>query len=314
MKQAIGGLFLFLFALLCLLPLFLVKCAPVPADLGVRLYLVEEKRTITIELEEYIKGVVAAEMPANFHPEALKAQAVAARTVTVRRLKRFGGSGYPAVAGADLSNDVNDSQAWLNKKQLIAKWGLWAYYRNWRKIADAVEATAGLVISYDGRPIDALYHSTSGPRTANAEEVWSASVPYLKSIPCSFCHHSPRYQQEKAFSSAEFLSALGLAGPLATGGVSLRIVDRTASGRVKTVQIGAYQYTATEVRSRLGLASTNFTVQLRDGKIIFTTIGYGHGVGLCQYGADGLAKEGKTFQEILHYYYQAVEIKKLRLY
>lgn len=312
MKQTISVLFLFLFALLCLLPLFLIKCAPVPADLEVRLYLVEEKRTITLELEEYIKGVVAAEMLANFHPEALKAQAVAARTMTVRRLKRFGGSGYPGVPGADLSNDVNDSQAWLSKKQLIAKWGLWAYQRNWKKISEAVESTAGLVIVYEGRPIDALYHSTSGPRTANAEEVWSALVPYLKSVPCSFCHHSPRYQQEKAFSSTEFLSALGLSGLLATGDLSLRILDRTASGRVKTVQIGTYQYTATEIRSRLGLASTNFTVHLRDGKLIFATIGYGHGVGLCQYGADGMAKEGWTFLEILQHFYQAVEIRKLR--
>lgn len=311
MRQAIGGIFLFFFALVCLLPLFLVKCLPSPKDLPVRLYLKEENKTITLALEEYIKGVVAGEMPAHFHPEALKAQAVAARTVAVRRLKRFGGTGYPGTA-ADLSNDVHDSQAWLSKKQLIAKWGLWGYYHNWSKIAAAVEATAGLVLTYNGELIDALYHSTSGPRTANPEEVWGAPVPYLKSVPCSFDQHSPRYRQEQVFTVEALLSALGNGGEMPATGFSLRILDRTASGRVNRVQIGEKVYRGVDLRSCLGLASTNFTVQRQEDKVIFTTIGYGHGVGLCQYGADGLAKEGKTFQEILHYYYRGVEIRKLR--
>ncbi len=311
MRQVIGGLILFFFALLCLLPLFLAHCLPSRPDLTVRLYLKEEKKTITLALEEYVKGVVAGEMPANFHPEALKAQTVAARTVVVRRLKRFGGAGYPGT-GADLSNDVNDSQAWLSKKQLIAKWGLWNYYRNWSKITAAVDATAGLILTYDGRPIDALYHSTSGPRTANAEEVWGTPVPYLKSVPCSFDQHSPRYRQEQVFTIEDLFSALGNGGKPPAAGFSLRILDRTASGRVNTVQIGEKVYRGVDLRSRLGLASTNFTVHRQEGKVVFTTIGYGHGVGLCQYGADGLAKKGKTFQEILHHYYRGVEIRKLR--
>jgi stage II sporulation protein D len=311
MRQAIGIFFLFFFILLCLLPLFLVKCLPSQPPIMVRLYLKEEKKTISLGLEEYIKGVVAGEMPANFHPEALKAQAVAARTVAVRRLKRYGGAGYPGT-DADLSNDVHDSQAWCNRKQLIAKWGLWGYYRNWQKITAAVEGTAGLVLTYHGQPIDALYHSTSGPRTANAEEVWGTPVPYLKSVPCSFGQHSPRYRQEQAFTVAAFLSALGMGEKLPATGLPLRIIDRTASGRVNTLQIGDQVYQGVDLRFRLGLASTNFTVRLEGGKVIFTTIGYGHGVGLCQYGADGLAKAGKTFREILHYYYQDVEIRKLR--
>lgn len=311
MKQVIG-LFLFFFVLLCLLPLFLVKCTPASPEITVHLYSKEEKKIIPLALEEYVKGVVAAEMPAEFGLEALKAQAVAARTVAIRRMRRFGGTGYPAVAGADLSDDVGDSQAWLSRRQLIAKWGLWAYRRYWRKISAAVEATSGLIIAYDGRPIDALYHSTSGPRTANAEELWGTAVPYLKSVPCSFGQHSPRYQQEKVFTVPEFLSALGMAEERPAGGLRLQTLKRTSSGRVETMQIGARVFSGTELRSRLGLASTNITVQLRDGKVVFTTVGYGHGVGLCQYGADGMAKAGKTFQEILQYYYQGVELKKLR--
>lgn len=312
MKQVLG-LFLFFFVLLCLLPLLLLQCTPVSPSVTVRLYLKEEKEIVHLELEEYVKGVVAAEMPAHFHPEALKAQAVAARTVAVRRLKRFGGPGYPAVSGADLSNDVNDSQAWLSRKQLVAKWGLWGYRRYWRKISTAVEATTGLIITHDGRPIDALYHSTCGPRTANAEEMWGVAVPYLKSVPCPYGQHSPRYHQEKVFSVGELLAALGLAGELPASGLPLRIVERTPSGRVQTMQIGAQLFPGNDLRSRLGLASTNFHVRLHDGKVVFATVGYGHGVGLCQYGADGMAQAGKDFREILHYYYQGVELKKLRL-
>ncbi|HHW13022.1 MAG TPA: stage II sporulation protein D [Firmicutes bacterium] len=312
MRQLIG-LFLFIFVLLCLLPLFLVKCTPAPPGITVQLYLNEEKKIIALDLEEYVKGVVAAEMPAEFDLEALKAQAVAARTVAVRRMRRFGGTGYPAAPGADLSDDVRDSQAWLGRRQLIAKWGLWNYPRYWRKISAAVEGTSGLILTYEGRPIDALYHSTSGPRTANAEELWGKPVPYLKSVPCSFGQHSPRYRQERVFTVQELLSALGLAEERAAGGLALRILKRTPSGRVDTMQIGTHVFSGTELRSRLGLASTNFTVHSREGKVVFTTVGYGHGVGLCQYGADGMAKAGKTFQEILQYYYQGVELKKLRL-
>ncbi|NLM37592.1 MAG: stage II sporulation protein D [Firmicutes bacterium] len=311
MRQ-LTGLFLFFFVLLCLLPLFLVKCTPAPPGITVHLYLKEEKRIIALDLEEYVKGVVAAEMPAEFGLEALKAQAVAARTVAVRRLRCFGGTGYPAAPGADLSDDVRDSQAWLSRRQLIAKWGLLGYRRYWRKISAAVEATSGLILTYDGQPIDALYHSTSGPRTADAEELWGKSVPYLKSVPCSFGQHSPRYQQERVFTVPELFSTLGLAES-ADGGAAPRILKRTASGRVGTVQVGKGVFSGNELRLRLGLASTNFTVHRREGKVIFTTVGYGHGVGLCQYGADGMAQAGKAFTEILHYYYQGVELKKLRL-
>lgn len=290
-----------------------MKCTPAPPGITVQLYLKEEQKTITLALEEYVKGVVAAEMPALFELEALKAQAVAARTIAVRRMRRFGGTGYPAVPGADLSDDVSDSQAWLNRKQLVAKWGRWGYHRYWRKISAAVEATSGLILTYYGRPIDALYHSTSGPRTANAEELWGTAVPYLQSVPCSFDQHSPRYRQEKVFPVPELLAALGMAEKVPSGGLTLRILSRTSSGRVHTVQIGNAVFSGNELRSRLGLASTNFTVEIRAGRVVVTTIGYGHGVGLCQYGADGMARAGKTFREILHHYYPGVELKKLRL-
>ena len=314
MKQALCGLFLSLFFLLLLLPLSLSRCDTSPQGLIVHLYLEDEKRINALDLEEYVRGVVAAEMPANFQLEALKAQAVAARTVTARRLKRFGGPGYPAVQGADLSDDINDSQAWLSKKELVSKWGLWNYYGFWKKICTAVEETKGLVITYEGKLIDAVYHSTSGPKTENAEEVWGAYLPYLRSVDCLYDRHSPKYSQEQVFSVTEFQSKLGMEKLPTVGGLPfIQILNYTSSGRVKRIRVADQVYQGKELRSLLGLYSTNFSYSSLNGQFIFKTIGYGHGVGLCQYGADGLAQQGRNFREILHYYYQGIEIKKLAL-
>jgi stage II sporulation protein D len=314
MKQTFCGLFLFLVILVLLLPLILIKCDTKPKGIIVRLYLKNENKIIPLELEEYIKGVVAAEMPAKFHLEALKAQAIAARTVTVKRLKHFGGPGYQAVQGADLSDDVNDSQAWLGKADLLKKWGLFNYYTYWRKISRAVEETSGLIITYEGKPVDAVYHSTSGPKTENSEEVWGVFQPYLRSVQCPFDKHSPRYFEEKTFPLLELQSRLGLDTYSPSSGDSfIRIINYTASGRVKNIKIGGRVYQGKELRSLLGLNSTFFTCQISDQKVVFKTIGYGHGVGLCQYGADGLAELGKDYKEIIHYYYQGVEIRKLSL-
>ncbi|NLW56588.1 MAG: stage II sporulation protein D [Firmicutes bacterium] len=313
MKQALCGLFLSLFILLFLLPLTLSKCGPAPQGITVCLYLKEANKIITLDLEEYVMGVVAAEMPANFHPEALKAQAVAARTVTVRRLKRFGGPGYPAVEGADLSDDINDSQAWLSKQELVGKWGLWNYLGYWRKIAEAVEATGGQILTFQGQPIDAVYHSTSGPRTESSEAVWGVALPYLRSVECLYDQHSPKYSQEQVFTVSEVQAQLqlGKVSPVATGRPFVQILNLTGSGRVNSIRLGDKVFSGTELRRRLGLNSTHFQCRLEQDRLIFKTIGYGHGVGLCQYGADGLAKQGRNYRQILAHYYQGVQLSKL---
>lgn len=315
MKQALCGLFLSLFFLLFLLPLTLSRCDPSPQGIAVRLYRKEAKKVITLDLEEYVMGVVAAEMPANFHSEALKAQAVAARTVTVRRLKRFGGPGYPPVEGADLSDDINDSQAWLSKQELMSKWGLWNYLGYWRKIADVVEATNSQILTFQGQPIDAVYHSTSGPKTENSEAVWGVYLPYLRSVDCLYDQHSPKYSQEQVFALSEVQSKLqlGKVNLASTGNPFIQIMNLTGSGRVHSIRLGGKVFSGAELRLQLGLNSTNFHCRLEKDQVIFKTIGYGHGVGLCQYGADGLAKQGKSYQQILDYYYQGVQLSKLVL-
>ena len=171
MGTTLGRIFLSLFTLLFIVPILLVRCQP-RAEGGtgilVRLHRVDQRRTYIMDLEEYLKGVVAAEMPAAFHPEALKAQAVAARTVTVRRLLRYGGKGSKYDPSADFSDDPVEGQAWLSQRDLRRRWGWRAYSANWAKVSRAVEETKGLILTYQGRPIDAVYHSTSGPRTEAA--------------------------------------------------------------------------------------------------------------------------------------------------
>lgn len=315
MKQAISGLFLSLFFLLILLPLFLVMfhgCSG--QEISVRLYVTAEKKVVTMELEEYVKGVVAAEMPANFHLEALKAQAVAARTVTVKRMRRFGGRGYAGDQAADFSDDFRDVQAWLGKKELRKKWGFWGFSKNWAKISQAVEETQGMILTYQDRPIDAVYHSTSGPRTENAEEIWGVGYPYLKSVACPYCQHSRRYIEETVIPCTVFRERLALAGfpQVSANSRPIRTTELTSGGRIKRLQVGEESFRGEDFRLKLGLNSANFQYKFTGDGFHFRTIGYGHGVGMCQYGADGLAKAGRDFQRILTYYYQGTSIKKIK--
>lgn len=315
MKQAISGLFLSLFFLLILLPFFLVmfhRCSG--QEIKVRLYVTAEKKVVTMELEEYVKGVVAAEMPANFHLEALKAQAVAARTVTVKRLRRFGGRGYTGEQTADFSDDFRDVQAWFDKKELRKKWGFRGFSKNWAKISQAVEETQGMILTYQDRPIDAVYHSTSGPRTENAEDIWGVGYPYLQSVACPYCQHARRYIEETVIPWTVFQERLALSGflPVSADARPIKIMELTSGGRIKRLQVGEESFGGEDFRRRLGLNSANFQYEFTGDSLHFRTVGYGHGVGLCQYGADGLAKAGRDFQWILSYYYQDTSIKKIR--
>lgn len=285
-------------------------------NITIRVYLVDQDQTVTMDLEEYVKGVVAAEMPAEFALEALKAQAVAARTYAVKQMAAFGGPGLSGHPGADVSTAPQYGQAWLSETQLRQRWGPFNYYRYWQKISQAVEATRGLVITYQGEPINAVFHSTSGERTADAREVWGTDVPYLKSVPCHWDQQSPRYRDAKEYTLAELEEKLGpetgvLAAARSGNGTWAQVISYTSSGRVDKIRLGTKTFAGTQVRERLGLRSANFTWELVGDKVVFHTIGYGHGVGLCQYGANGMAKEGRTYQEILKYYYTGVAIQPL---
>lgn len=323
MGTTLGRIFLSLFTLLFIVPILLVRCQP-RAEGGtgilVRLHRVDQRRTYIMDLEEYLKGVVAAEMPAAFHPEALKAQAVAARTVTVRRLLRYGGKGSKYDPSADFSDDPVEGQAWLSQRDLRRRWGWRAYSANWAKVSRAVEETKGLILTYQGRPIDAVYHSTSGPRTEAAQDVWGRAVPYLQSVACPYDRHSPRYRQTVRFTPGELARRLGVrlpgqgvAGtlPVATGGQGVQVLERSSGGRAKLIRAGDVIFRGEEFRRRLGLRSTHLALWESKGHVLIETVGYGHGVGLCQYGADGMARQGADFRRILQHYYKGVEIRRL---
>lgn len=284
-------------------------------DILIRVYLHEQDRIVEMSLEEYVKGMVAAEMPAEFDLEALKAQAVAGRTYAVKQMAMFGGSGLADRPGADVSTDPRVSQAWMSTLQLRERWGPFQFDRYWTKIGQAVDGTRGLIVTYNGEPINAVFHSTSGERTAAAKEVWGFDFPYLQSVVCTWDKKSPRYTDSKEYSFAELEQRLGTeAGVVAAakvGGAVAQVLERTESGRVAKAKVGSKTFTGFDLRQRLELRSTNFTVEPQDGKITFRTTGYGHGVGLCQYGANGLAKEGRDFRAILNYYYTDVKITSI---
>lgn len=240
-----------------------------------------------IELEEYIIGVVAAEMPASFNVEALKAQAIAARTYAMKKTSE----------GKTLVNSTAD-QVYKTIAQMKSIWGNeYNYYYN--RIKDAVNATQGLVLKYNGEYIDAQYSAMTNGKTELPEYVWSFSRPYLQCVSSSWDEQVKNFKVTKNFSYDAVSTALG---QIITKDTEVEVLSRTVSGRVEKIKIGDITYTGVEVRSKLGLRSTDFTIEFGDS-ITITTKGYGHGVGMSQYGANVAANEGYTYQEILSHYY-----------
>lgn len=263
----------------------------------IKVYRTDLQKVVEMDLEEYLKGVVAAEMPVSFGIEALKAQAVAARTYA---LKRMEGS------EKHLSTNFEASQDWASEVRLKEKWGEANYFYYWNKISQAVEETHGLVLTYQGKLINAYYHSTCGGKTEAGEEVFKNSFAYLKPVKCYTDQHSPRWKEQKQFSLNQVKTAWGIDE---NKGLNLEILDSTEGGRIKTIRVGDKEVSGLDFRKKLGLRSTRFGWEVRGNQIYITTIGNGHGVGMCQYGASGLANKGRDFKQILKYYYSGVEIE-----
>lgn len=283
--------------------------------LMIRVYNHTEDKVVEMELEEYIKGVVAAEMPAAFEREALKAQAVAARTYTVARIRSLGGSGCSQHIGADICTDPAHCQAWHSKSALLRRWKFFNYYIYWGKISSAVDETEGLIVTYNGKIVDPVFHSTSGGKTENSEDVWENPVPYLRSVVSKYEERSPRFVETKGIPIQTFIGTLNNTYPDAR--ITERMIreemcvlERSEGGRIKHLQIGNKVFKGTEIRKLFGLNSTNFNWKFNGNNLDITTTGYGHGVGMSQYGADGMARNGSNFEEILKHYYTGVQIVK----
>lgn len=250
------------------------------------------------ELEQYVAGVVAAEMPAAFPLEALKAQAVAARTYQIQQQK--------AAGSEEILYDVGQAYCTLDEQK--EKWGRnYAFYS--KKVRQAVRETAGEIMVYDGEPILAAFHAQSGGRTEDAENVWSRALPYLKSVDSAEDQNAPNHEMTVRLPAKKVLSAL--CGEKADGSAELSILRRTEAGTVAQVQVGTVRLSGREVREKLGLRSANFTVKRQGDQFLFTTYGYGHGAGMSQYGASFLAEKGKNYREILKHYYTGIAFEKI---
>ena len=263
-----------------------------------------------MQIDEYLFGVVSAEMPANYELEALKSQAVAARTYTVYQLLKNKGKH----GDADICDDSTCCQAWISKEDRMKKWEENQRDNNWNKIINAVNSTAGQVITYNNEVINAFFHSNSGGKTELASNVWSGgkNLPYLQSVETAGEEGYTQYNSKVVISTKDLLKKLKQEYEDIQINYdeeeSIKILDFTESGRVKTVKFGNIEIAGTKVRSILGLKSTNFSIKRDKDVIIFSVIGYGHGVGMSQTGADSMAKQGKNYIDILKHFYTGVEI------
>ena len=254
-----------------------------------------------VNIEDYIIGVVAAEMPASFEPEALKAQAVAARTYAMYK-KETRNLDYDLIIGTK-------DQAYQTNEELLKKWGV-SFFKNYLKIRDAVLATEGEILTYNGQTINAFYFSMSNGYTENVESVFKSDLPYLKSVPSTWDNESIKnYEFTKTISKEDFCKSL----EITCDNIKIENIQKTTSNRVASITINGKTLEGTKVRNLLGLRSTDFTIECLDNDIKITTKGYGHGVGMSQYGANGMAKENHNYKEILNYFYQNTEISKINV-
>ena len=257
------------------------------------------------DFEDYITGVVAAEMPALFEPEALKAQAVAARTYAERRMAN----------GNSLGTMIeNGGQAYCSLDEMKEKWGN-NFNEYYDKIKNAVYSTKGEIMVYNGEPILSVFHAISSGKTETAANIWSSDEPYLKSVDSSADTTAENYMSEIRISSDNVVAKLQAARPsliISSGNLAAQtqIISRSESGYIQKIQIGNETFTGREIREILGLRSSDFSIKQDRNNIIFTTKGYGHGAGMSQYGANALALEGKNYHEILSHYYSGIEFKK----
>lgn len=276
------------------------KASESSSSLSVAVMRSEAEEVEDVPLESYVEGVVAAEMPVGeFEMEALKAQALAARTYIVDHLLHKSDS-----EESDVS-DTEQHQVYKNEAELKKMWGN-DYDDNIEKLREAVMATEGEILTYEDTPILPAFFSTSNGFTENSEDYWENEVPYLRSVESPWDEDSTKFLDQKTMTIQEVEQLLGIDLPKNTA-VPIE-TTRTEGKRVAELTLGEHSLSGRDVREKLELRSSDFTIKQKGNHLIFTTKGFGHGIGMSQFGADGMAKEGKDYQEIVKYYYKDVEI------
>lgn len=249
-------------------------------------------------------------MPADFEEEALKAQAVAARTYLYSHIaEKDKGNIAESHNGAVICTDSTHCQAYISEDKRRESWGAGAD-DNWNKISTAVDETTGQIMTYNDEIISAVFHSTSSGITESAVDVWGADVPYLQSVASTGDKESPKYHSELTLSEQEFknIAEEKIDGVDWNNGLVSNI-NRSNAGGIVTLDVGGVNIKGTEFRNIFSLRSTNVEISQENGNIKMSVKGFGHGVGMSQYGADYLARQGKTYEEILKTYYTGVEIE-----
>ena len=270
-------------------------------NMNVRVKRESQNKIEAVPFEDYIVGVLAGEMPVSFELEALKAQAVAARTYVMKKMADNKNEDYDIV-------DTVQNQVYISDEELKEKWKD-NYVERINKIKRAVLETKGEYLTYDGKIIEAFFFSTSVGKTENSEEIFSSAKPYLRSVDSSWDEEvSPVFSESNEFSLQEFYDKLNLKYQ---DDLTIKIITTTSTGRIKKIKINNKNFTGSQVYSLLGLRSTFFNIEKVGSNVVVTTKGYGHGVGMSQYGALAMAKKGYQYDEILKHYYQGVDIKKI---
>jgi len=266
-----------------------------------------------VALDTYLCNVVSAEMPADYELEALKAQAIVARTYTIYKIQN------KKHDDADICDDSTCCQAWVSKETRLARWDESLRESNWKKIEQCVNETKGKIITYQNQPINAFFHANSGGTTELPVNVWGggSNLSYLQVVETAGEEGYTQYSSEVVLTKEELINKLKTKYEDIQidfeNTEDLKILDYTDSNRVKTVKFGNHELSGVETRTLLGLRSTNFEITKEGEQIKFSVKGYGHGVGMSQTGADTMAKQGSNYEDIIHHFYVGVEIKEINL-
>lgn len=267
-----------------------------------KVYRTKSEKIEKISINDYLCGVLAAEMPASFEKEALKAQAVAAYTFALYKAEHTN-------QDFDITDDHKTDQSYTPLEETQEKWGdKAAEYTS--IIKSAVASVSGMYLSYENKTALAVYHAISSGKTANCNEVWQKEIPYLVSVDSSFDKTSPTYISTVALSAAELTSKLeDFAKIKGEPKNYFSDIQKSDSGRVKSVMLCSKELTGSDIQKALSLRSANFDIAFENDTFTFTVYGYGHGVGMSQNGANAMAKQGSSFKEILYHYYPGTKIK-----
>ncbi|MBQ8974491.1 MAG: stage II sporulation protein D [Oscillospiraceae bacterium] len=282
-----------------------------PQYSGEEVTVLDGEQTLTMDMEDYLVGVVAGEMPAEFETQALMAQAVAARTYTLYKMYVEPSENHTQT----VCTDPTCCKAYAHEQELRDRWGA-DYEDNYSKISDAVSSTEGQYLTYDGQPILAVFHSSSPGRTEDSGDVWQTSLPYLKSVETpEGAEDVTNFVSEVRVLRSDFIDTVKERHPQAEfsqeGKDWITGYTYTPSGRVDSVNVGGEVISGKELREMFSLRSTAFSAEVTDSDVVFKTTGYGHGVGMSQYGANTLAKQGQTYEQILSRYYEGTAIEKI---